>query len=135
MNLRRSFLKPMKAEYLGIAPFLNLFLLLFIFFVFIWDYAVSSQEGIGVILPKVVTSRTVAGDSFSLTITREKLVYLNGEPVSLKELALKLKNLPQRSSLLIRADKGTSLERVVEVWDICRQAGIGQVSLATTQIK
>ncbi|MFH0772501.1 MAG: biopolymer transporter ExbD [Candidatus Omnitrophota bacterium] len=133
--MRHSCLKPIKAEYTGIAPFLNLFLLLFLFFVLIWGYAASSNEGIGVILPKAVTSRTVAGDSLILTITREKLIYINGGLVSLKELALRLKDLPARSSLLIKADKGTPLERVVEVWDICKQAGIGQVNLATTQAK
>lgn len=93
----------------------------------------TSQAAIKVNLPKAVTSAAVAEASFVISITKEKVIYFNDEAVSPKELALKLEDLPKDKPLLIKADRGTSLERVVEVWDICRNAGIPQVNIATTQ--
>ena len=68
-------------------------------------------------------------------MTRERVLYFGKDPVSTQELTAKLDGLPDKGSILIKADKGTSLDRVVEVWDICRKAGIRQVNLATTQSK
>ncbi|MDP3786603.1 MAG: biopolymer transporter ExbD [Candidatus Omnitrophota bacterium] len=133
MKFGRSPLKPIAGECAGIVPFVNCVLLLLTFLLLTWNYTTASQTAIKVTLPKAVTSQTVAEESVVVTITREKVVYFNEAVVSLKELALKLEGLPKDKPLLIKADRGTSLERVVEVWDICRNAGIPQVNIATTQ--
>ncbi len=134
MRFRSARLKLLTGEYLDIAPLINCVFLLLIFLLLTWSYAANSQAGIKVSLPKAVTSETVAEESVVIAITREKVIYLNNEVVSPKELESKLSALPKKS-VLIKADRGTSLERVVEVWDICRKAGIPQVNIATTQAK
>lgn len=115
--------------------FINCLFLLLIFLMLTWQYTVSATSGIRVNLPGAVTSQAVAGDAAAVSITREKVIYFNGEVVSSKELALKLEKLPKDKPILIKADRGTSLERVVEVWDICRSAGRTQVNIATTGIR
>jgi biopolymer transport protein ExbD len=133
MRFRRSPLKPAAGEGAAIVPFVNWVLLLLTFLLIMLNYTTASETAIKITLPKAVTSQAVAGDPAVVSITREKVIYFNEEAVSPKELVLKLEGLPKNKPLLIKADRGTSLERVVEVWDICRNAGIPQVNLAATQ--
>ncbi len=37
------------------------------------------------------------------------------------------------SSVLIKADVGSSVGKIVEIWDLCRRAGITKVNIATNQ--
>jgi len=120
-------------RFIEAVPFANCVLLLLIFFLLTWNYSAQTQAGIKVNLPKAVTSETVGAKATSITITRERVLYLGGDAVSTQELASKIEALPKKDSILVKADKGASLERVVEVWDICRRAGIQQVNIATTQ--
>ncbi len=125
----------MTGQPLDVVPLVNCVLLLLMFLVLAWNYTASSEAGIKVALPKAVTSEALKEGTVIISITREKLLYLNDKPVFPKELSATLSALPKGGSVLIKADKGTSLERVVEVWDICRNAEISQVNIATTQAK
>ena len=98
-----------------------------------WGNSAQTQAGIKVSLPKAVTSEAVGKGAPVISVTREKLLYLNGEPVSSEELYGRLKGRPAGQAVLIKADKGVALERVVEVWDICKRSGVQQVNIATTQ--
>lgn len=128
-------LKPIDNLYIEAAPLANCVLLLLVFFILTWNYSARTQAGIRVNLPKAVTSETVGANPTVITITREKVLYLGNDSVSTQELASKIEALSKKDSILIKADKGASLERVVEVWDICRRAGIQQVNIATTQAR
>jgi biopolymer transport protein ExbD len=123
----------MEGRYLDVAPVMSCVLLLLIFLMLTWNSSVQTQAGIGVDLPKAVTSETVKGKSSIITVTREKMLYFGNDVVSPAELSGRLALMDNKDSVLIKADKGTSLERVVEVWDICRRSGIQQVNIATTQ--
>lgn len=135
MRFKRGRLKLEVGEYLDIAPLIDIVFLLLIFFLLTWNFLAQSQAGIKVNLPKAVTSEAVAEESLIISVTSENLIYLNDKIVTIKELASKLETLPKKKSLLIKADRRASLGRVVEVWDICRNAGISQVNIATTQAK
>lgn len=136
MRFRRGRLKLEVGEYLDIAPLIDIVFLLLIFFLLTWNFLAQSQAGIKVNLPKAVTSEAVAEESLIISITGENLIYFNDKIVTSKELASKLEGLsPRKKSLLIKADRRASLGRVVEVWDICRNVGISQVNIATTQTK
>lgn len=135
MRFKRGRLKLEVGEYLDIAPMIDIVFLLLIFFLLTWNFLAQSQAGIKVNLPKAVTSEAVAEESLIISVTGENLIYLNDKIVTVKELTSKLEALPKKKSLLIKADRRASLGRVVEVWDICRNAGISQVNIATTQTK
>ena len=113
-----------------LTPLVNIFFLLFIFFLFTSSFIF--QPGIKVSLPKAMTSEVVQQDSVVMTITRDDKVYLNEREISRDEIASNLKLLAKsRTPLLIKADSGASLGRVVEVWDMCRNEGVLQVNIAT----
>lgn len=135
MRFNFSRLELIDSRLLEAAPLANCVLLLLIFFLLMWNYSAQTQAGIKVNLPKAVTSETVGAKATAITITREKVLYLGNDAVSTQELVSRIEALPKKDSILIKADKGTSLDRVVEVWDICRRAGIQQVNIATTQAR
>lgn len=135
MRFNFSRLKFIDSQLLEAVPLANCVLLLLIFFLLTWNYSAQTQAGIKVSLPKAVTSETVGAKAAVITITREKVLYMGNDAVSTQELVSRIEALPKKDSILIKADKGTSLDRVVEVWDICRRAGIQQVNIATTQAR
>ena len=135
MRFNFSRLKVIDSRFIEAVPLANCVLLLLVFFLLTWNYSAQTQAGIRINLPKAVTSETVGTRAAVITITREKVLYLGSDAVSAQELISKIEALPKKDSILIKADKGTSLDRVVEVWDICRKAGIQQVNIATTQAR
>ncbi len=117
---------------LDIAPLIDVVFLLLMFFLLTSTFIV--QPGIQVNLPKAVTSEVVQERNLVVLVTAENLVYLDERLITFDELRHQLagvirENLP----VLIKADRGASLGRVVEVWDLCREAGIAQINIATNQ--
>jgi len=116
---------------LDIAPLIDVVFLLLIFFMLTSSFIF--QPGIRVNLPRAITSDMLSEENAIITITAENLIYYNQKLVTLKELSSILKKVASaRLPVLIRADKKTSLGRIVVVWDICRQEGVSQVNIATT---
>ena len=116
---------------IDIAPLIDVVFLLIIFFLLTSSFIVL--PGVKVKLPQAATSEDLNTQDVIITITAEELVYLNQEPVTTEELKKRLINLDPQGYVFIRSDRQTSLGRVVQVWDICRQLDIKQVNIATTQ--
>lgn len=115
-----------------IAPMIDCFFLLLIFFMFASSF--TFQSSIKVKLPKVVTSDMIQDKNVIVTITGENVIYLNGTVVTLKELSRKLQESNYKARpLLIRSDRRASVGRVVDVWDLCRNLGIERIHIATNQ--
>lgn len=120
----------MEKGLIDLTPMVNVFFLLFIFFVFTSSFIF--QPGIKVSLPKAVTGEITQGESAVMIITGDDRIFLNEREISPEELLSKLKIMSRdRASLLIKADERASLGKVVEIWDLCRSEGVSQVSIAT----
>ena len=132
------FKRRVKLEYgmghIVIAPFINIFFLLLIFFALSSPFASSS--GVGIALPKTVTSELIKEENLGITITGEDVTYLNGRVVTFKELRSILgKSRHKDTSVLIKADRRASLGRIIDIWDLCRDLGIEKINIATNQEK
>lgn len=118
--------------HLDIAPLIDVVFLLLIFFMLTSSFIF--QPGIKVNLPKAVTSEAVHEKSLVILITRKDLVYLNERAITTKELNSRLRIAgKEKKPLLIKADRSASMGKIVEIWDMCRDAGISQINIATTQ--
>ena len=85
-------------------------------------------------LPKAVTSEAVKFENVEVIVSGENIVYLNGKIVTTEELKKMFKQIAQRGqAILIKSDRRAALGRVVEIWDMCREAGIKQLNIATNQ--
>ena len=118
--------------HMDIAPLIDVVFLLLIFFMLTSSFIF--QPGIRVNLPRAVTSEILHKELLVVLITESNEVFINERPVERDELVARITLAGQNDqSLLIKADKGADVGRVIEVWDICRQVDIKRISIATTQ--
>lgn len=123
-----------KKGQIDIAPLIDVMFLLLIFFMLTSNFVL--QPGIKVRIPKAVTSEIIETENIVISVTGQDLLYLNYKPIRIKELsALLQKAAIEDVSVLIKADVGSSLGRIVEIWDLCRELGIEKVNLATNQVR
>lgn len=115
---------------LDIAPLIDVVFLLLIFFMLTSNFI--AQQGIKVNLPNAVSSKTLPSENFIIFVTDKNLVIINGKKINPAALNTKIKRAAQdKSRIMIKADEEASLGRVVEIWDLCREAGITNVNIAT----
>jgi len=115
---------------LDVTPLIDVVFLLLIFFMLTSTFVL--QPGIKVKLPKAITSEALKKENLVIVITAGGKIYLDNEIISPDELSARLEKAAQdERAVLIKADQKISLGRVVEVWDLCRDVGITQVSIAT----
>jgi biopolymer transport protein ExbD len=131
-----KFQQQLKWQYglhpIHIVPMVNVVLLLLLFFIL--TSPLCFQPGFKVELPKTVTSDIVREGNLTVTITGENLIYFNDSVVTIKELkTLLAKHSGKKPSVLIKANRSSSLGRIVDVWDLCRSLGIERINLATNQ--
>lgn len=130
MNFKRH--RQLARGELDLAPLIDVVFLLLIFFMLTSSFIF--QPGIKVNLPRAITSEMLSEDSAIINITAENLIYYRQKLVTSRELNSVLKEIAlARQPVLIRSDRRASLGRIVEVWDMCRQEGVRQVNIATTQ--
>ena len=121
-----------KKGQLDIAPLIDVVFLLLIFFMLTSNFVL--QPGIAVSLPKAITSEVLSTDNLVVTLSGQDLLFLNDEPITIGDLSGKIKEAAQdNKTVLLRADSNSSLGRVVEIWDLCRELGVSQINIATNQ--
>ncbi len=117
---------------LDIAPLIDVVFLLLIFFMLTSNFI--SQQGIRVNLPSAVSSRPLSREELVIFINDKDRLLINGKSTSVKALNSKIKKVAkEKSPILIKADKKASLGKVVEIWDLCRDAGITNINIATAR--
>ena len=122
----------MEKGMIDLTPMVNIFFLLFIFFLFTSSFIF--QPGIKVSLPKAVTSEVMQLDNVTIIVTKDDKIYLEDRQITAEELAGRLKVLAKgKMGLLIKADSRAPLGRIVEIWDACRKEGVLQINIATNQ--
>lgn len=121
-----------KKGQLDIAPLIDVVFLLLIFFMLTSSYIF--QPGIKINLPKAVSSEVIQEKNLVITVDAKNRIYLSNRSVSLRQLESHLEEAAKEDRpLLIKADRKASLGNVVQIWDMCREAGLTQINIATTE--
>ena len=121
--------RPFEAVAVDIAPLIDMVFQLLIFFMLTSSFIL--QPGIRVVLPKAQTSQTIAASNLVITLTKDHLVYWDDEVVTLKELRVRLTRAGGQKPVLIRADRHAYVEKLIEIWDLCRDTGCREVHIGT----
>ncbi|MDP2939098.1 MAG: biopolymer transporter ExbD [Candidatus Omnitrophota bacterium] len=117
---------------IDIAPLIDMVFQLLIFFMLTSSFVF--QSGIKINLPRAVTSEVIQEENVIIIISSENVIYLNNRVINLKELEKALRIAAKKNApLLIKADRRASLGRIVDVWDLCRDAGLDKINIATNQ--
>ncbi|MFH1856026.1 MAG: biopolymer transporter ExbD [Candidatus Omnitrophota bacterium] len=115
---------------INITPLIDVVFLLLIFFMITSTFV--SQAGIKVDLPKAVSGKTLLDNRLVITIDNKDQVFINDENIKEKDLMIFVRNAAKdNKTILIMADKSSSMGKIVEVWDMCRQAEVAQINIAT----
>lgn len=110
----------------------DIVLLLLIFFLLSSTFII--QPGIKVKLPVSDTAESTNEKSISITLTKNGGIYLNQNQVSFNDLPAKwnqLMAINPDQAIIIRADKGVTIERTVAILDIGKRVGATNFNIAT----
>ena len=135
MNLRSR--APLHHPGIQLAPLVDVLLLLLIFFLMTWNAARNENE-LDVKVPKASAAKEKSapiGDVV-VNVKSDGNVVVNRRTLSSVELTDLLKGLVQLNSeqaVVIRGDEAGAYKNVVEVLNVCSQAGISNVAFATAK--
>ena len=126
MRLARRWTEPVPVD---IAPMIDVVFQQLIYFMLTSSFVLS--PGIRVNLPKADTSQRMSVSNLVITLTKDHVVYWDEEIVTLKELRDRLKRAGPSKPVLIRADRHAYVDKLIELWDLCRDSGHQEVHIAT----
>jgi len=117
---------------LNIAPLIDIIFLLLIFFMVTSHFDVAS--GIRIRLPKVAKKiYNERADKITLVISKTGQTYFKGKKIDMKSLGKKLQYLINEkgmSYLILHADKGVKLEKIVQIMDLAKTSGVRSIIIA-----
>ena len=112
-----------------IAPMIDVVFQQLIYFMLTSSFVL--HPGIRITLPKAVTSQRISSSTLIVTLTKDHVVYWDDKVVSLTELRDHLKRAGGNKPVLIRADRHAYVEKLIALWDLCRDVGYQEVHIAT----
>ena len=115
---------------INVTPFVDVMLVLLVIFMVT---APLMRPGIQVALPKASTGHPLPSGSAGLTITltKEHVLYFNGNVITLKELRHQLEHASTDQPVTIEVDGYAYVNKLIELWDLCRAVGFHELHLAT----
>ena len=118
-----------------IAPMVDILLVVLVFFIVTWNFALSENE-LDVRVPSAAKANETQPyvGQVVINIKADGTIIVNRQPKTLPELLQLLKKLSQLypdQAAIVRGDQGIEYKHIVEVLDICRQADIWNVAFAT----
>ncbi len=117
---------------LDITPLVDVVFLLLIFFMVTTVF--STTPGLRVDLPKAAESDMPPEKDLNIVISKDGELELNGIPLVMEDLEralLEAKEMYRSKVLIIKADKKTYHEVVVDVMDAAKGVGIDELAIAT----
>lgn len=121
---------------INVTPMVDLYLVLLLIFIIM---TTAGVQGVKVNLPsassKPATQKMDQPKIQAITIDTEGKILLNTLPVSLAELETKLAQLkastPEEIPVVVRGDRQSQYQGVMDVLDVLGRVGITQIGLAT----
>jgi len=129
--------RELKRTKIEIIPMIDTMFFLLVFFM-LSSLALTKMNGLPVNLPRAVTASKQPANELTITIDKNRQIFVNKEPVTLAELPDKLleksggKNADlSNASVIINADLTVPHGLVVNCIDDARSVGINRFSIAT----
>lgn len=132
-----KFRRRAKPEIFGfqIAPMVDILLVLLVFFIVTWNFAISENE-LDVQIPSASKSKEAQPyvGQVVVNVKADGSIVFNRKPISPDELLAKLEQLSKLypdQAVILRGDQQVDYKHIVDVLDICRSANIWNVAFAT----
>lgn len=127
--------EPLEEPQLNLTPMVDVVLQLVIFFM-VGTQFVDKEHTIDITLPLIskASPLTETPDELVVNVSKEGEISLGGNTVSLEDLRAQLLSAKKQyadQAVVIRGDMDCIYQQVMTVVDICKQAGIEHVQVAT----
>jgi biopolymer transport protein ExbD len=113
---------------------LNIFIFFFTSFSLVYTFNPMRESRIIVKLPQADIKMPVdQKEPITVTINSRNEVFLNNKPKSLRNLKIELESLlafNKMKPVIVRADKSVVFERVVQILDVVKNAGVERLGIA-----
>jgi len=113
---------------------LNMFIFFFTSFSLVYTFNPARESRIFVKLPKAdVKAPADQKEPIIITIDSRNDVFLNNKPQNLKNLKIELESLiafNKTRPVIVRADKTVVIDRVIQVFDVAKNAGVDRLGIA-----
>ena len=134
----RSFAKASKTEEntgeIDLTPMLDVVFIMLIFFIVTASFI--REAGIDVTRPAAVTQKLVENQSILVAISARNEIWIDKrkvDPRSVKSVIERMHAENPKGALVIQADNKSTAEMFAVVADAAREAGVPNLSLATTE--
>lgn len=117
-----------------IIPLVNLIFLLLLLFLFVSTF--TKQAGVKVSLPKTAFGDIFLNENIEISLLDESNIQIDGRIIKDEPFrGLMLEAAKRKLPVLIKADRRVSLDRVMQVLNICRSLGVDQLNIITDRKK
>ena len=117
---------------INVTPMVDLYLVLLLIFIIM---TTAGVQGVKVDLPKGSKAPAIGGSkSKAVTVNNEGKIFLDTVPVTLAELENKLAEHKAKNPdfpIVVRGDRGTQYQMIMDVLDVIGRVGVTQIGLAT----
>jgi biopolymer transport protein ExbD len=122
-----------------IAPMVDILLVLLVFFIVTWNFALSENE-IDVKIPSAANAREAQPyvGQVVVNVKADGSIVFNRRPISpdaLREKLTELSKLYPDQAVILRGDRRVDYDHIVATLDICRAANIWNVAFATGRVE
>jgi biopolymer transport protein ExbD len=129
--------RELKKTRIEVIPMIDTIFFLLVFFM-LSSLSMTRLNGLPVNLPTATTATKQPIEPVTITIDKERQVFVNKQAVTLGELAPRVREIIgasgaplERASIVLNADLDAPHGLVVHVMDACRSAGISKFAIAT----
>lgn len=113
---------------------LNIFIFFFTAFSLVYTFNPTRESKIIIKLPQADIKAPVdQKEPIIITINSQNQIFLNNKPKLLRELKIELQSLISFNKMrpvIVRADKNVIFDRVVQVLDVAKNAGVERLGIA-----
>ncbi|MBI4537068.1 MAG: biopolymer transporter ExbD [candidate division NC10 bacterium] len=119
---------------INVTPFVDVVLVLLVIFLIT---APMMLGGIDVRVPRTETRNIKPEERLILTVTKDRGLFLENQPITLDRLSKVLSGMVQRnpkSAVFLKADEAVAYGTVMRVMDVIKKAGIDRVGMVTEPV-
>ncbi len=116
---------------INVTPLVDVMLVLLVIFMVT---APMLKMGIGVNLPQAETQSAPAEEGLTLTVTPDRYIHVEGQPVNIFLLETRLRQYffrKEKKVVFIQADKDLNYGYVIQIMDIAKKVGVEVIGLLT----
>jgi len=120
---------------INVTPFVDVVLVLLVIFLIT---APMMLGGIDVRVPKTETRNIQPEERLVLTVTKDRGLFLDNQPISLDRLSRVLSGMVKRNpraAVFLKADEAVAYGVVMRVMDVIKRAGVDRVGMVTEPVR